>query len=161
MLTGTAVLAEDTLVQEPGGEPQGCEVQSYQTIDVVFCVAVIPGTHVVSFQDRAADIFADEDCCGIQEPPEQAGYAFNFLIHRCNEGCHTIDGKHPHRGPSGETIIFFSEASQGGIQDFQAPSGKPADEKIFLHVISISLLRRIMRNLSHILKSCKKHTADI
>lgn len=86
------------------------------------------------FQDAAADIFPQKDKAGIEKCPQQRREALKQTADRFEKGSHAVDGKHPEGGSAHKLQFASAEGAEGSEQYFQAPSGKPAEKKIFFHV---------------------------
>ena len=53
-----------------------------------------------------------------------------MLPRRSDTGSHTVDGEHPQGGLTDQTAVVSCEGACGGEQNFHAPAGQSADEKI-------------------------------
>ena len=54
-----------------------------------------------------------------------------------------MDREHPQGSLPYKLQFPFAEGAKGGKEDFQAPAGKSAKDKIFFHAISISQEKQI------------------
>lgn len=57
----------------------------------------------------------------------------NQAVKRFDNYCHAVDGKHPQRSFAHQGKFTFSKRIKGGEKDFQTPSGKTTNHKIFSH----------------------------
>ena len=86
-------------------------------------VGIVPRTRRKKFENASAYKFRGRDAACIENSPSEDRPMFNFLINRTDDRCHTIDGKHPDGGSSGEAEVPLQQSGKGGEEYLHAPAG--------------------------------------
>ena len=62
---------------KPGRHPKRGVVQTDDAVDICTGTAVVPGAHLVFFQNAAADIFPKENKAGVEKSPQKGWEIFD------------------------------------------------------------------------------------
>lgn len=131
------LMVQQAFKQQSRRKPAGGIVQANHAVHIPSVPAVIPRAEPVPGKQTACEIFGGKDDAHIGETAEPGGFVSQKTAHRGNDGGTAIDGKHPDGSNAFQGKIPAAERAKGCEEDFHAPAGEPAFEKVFCKGCSV------------------------
>ena len=117
--------------QQSQQKPEGKEIQTDQTVDMIPALAVIPGAGVEQAKKASGKIFHQKNKGSVDCSTQKNTQFFQRLGNHGNQSSKTINGKHQQGGLSHQTfIIGGSQIVKTGEKNLHRPSDQAAAYKI-------------------------------
>lgn len=120
-------------IKKAGEEPERRIVEADNAIDMIGSFAVIPGAAVHQLQNCSRQEFYRIDAEHIDKPPGDGVKSFQMPGKGCDEGCHSVYGKHMKRGCACQFWIMTQKGMKTGPENFNAPAVHTAADKSGFH----------------------------
>lgn len=95
---------------------------------------IIPGAEFAPDKKAPCQVFACEDAQGINASTHDKRQFFCACKQWMKKAGAAINGEHPKGGLSRKSHISFLKGAYSGKNDFQAPAGQTAFEKVFYQI---------------------------
>lgn len=122
---------EETFKEQTRTEPVRGVVEPDDPVDVPTALSVVPRAELVFGEQPAGEIFRGKDHAHIGQSAEPERPFSDDTVHEGDDGGTAIDGKHPDGGDALQCQVAVAQGADGGEDDFHAPAGQTAFEKIF------------------------------
>lgn len=129
-------MAEHMLEQQSCAEPEGGIVQTYDSADVVATSSIVPGTEFSPAQKTAGEKLYRENQSHIGGSSQNKGAFSHQFKQRMKKRRTAVDGKHPQGCGACETQVAAAQRAHGGEDDFEAPAGETAAQKIADEIVN-------------------------
>lgn len=122
---------EETFKEKTCTEPVRGIVEPDDPVDVPTAFSVIPRTELIFGEQSAGEIFRGKDHAHIGQPADPERLFPKDTVHEGDDSGAAIDGKHPDRSDASQGQVTVAQGADGSEDDFHAPAGQTAFQKIF------------------------------
>ena len=132
------ILHQEAFKQQPRDKPARGVVQADHFGKIPSGTLIVPRAEIAFAKPGAGDKLTGKNYPGIDKTAEYEIAAAHYAAYRGEQGCKSVDGKHPDGSGAWETQISSAKSMESGKRHFQKPTQQPTVYKIvnpFFHMI--------------------------